>query len=88
MKKADVRGRERSVTIQGAEPRPDQSPEDAMQVPDHVDSLVLLADGDSEIVFTAAAMARAEKRLAREWRRVTTIWPPQGRDFADCMTGN
>ena len=87
LKKADVRGRERAVIIQGPEPRADQGPDDAMQVPEHVESVVLLADGDSEIVFTAAAMARAEKRLAREGRRVTTIWPPEGRDFADCMTG-
>jgi hypothetical protein len=87
IKRTDTRGRERAVTIQGPEPRADQGTDDAMQVPEHVESLVLLADGDSEIVFTAAAMARAEKRMAREGRRVTTIWPPEGRDFADCMTG-
>lgn len=87
LKKADVRGRERAVTIQGPEPRPDQDADDAMQVPEHVVSLVLLADGDSEIVFTAAAMARAEKRLAREGRIVETWWPPEGLDFSKLMAG-
>lgn len=73
----------KKVRIQGPVPRPGQGPEDALQVPDHVADLVLLADGDSEIVFTAAAMARAEDRLGREGRAVATWWPPDGLDFAE-----
>jgi len=86
IKKADVNGRMRAVRVQGPEPKADQVADEAMQVPDHVTSLVLLADGDSEIVFTAAAMARAENRLSRDGREIETWWPPEGADFANLMS--
>lgn len=88
LKKADVKGRMRSVSIQGPVPKADQAEDEAMRIGGHVTSLVLLADGDSEFVFTAAAMARAEKRLSREGLAITTIWPPAGQDFAGIMTGD
>jgi len=88
LKKADVNGRMRTVLIQGPIPKAEQGPEEAMQIAGHVTSLVLLADGDSELVFTASAMARAETRLAHEERAITTIWPPDGQDFAGIMTGD
>jgi hypothetical protein len=84
--KQDVRGRTIKVRVAGPEPKADQAPGDAMQLSAHVTELVLLADGDSEIVFTAAAMARAEKRLSREGLQIQTWWPPAGMDFAALMT--
>ncbi len=66
-------------------PKPDQGEADAFQVPDHVTGLVLLADGDSEFFFTAAAMARAQARTARPCRSVNIWWPPRGADFASLL---
>lgn len=68
--------------IQGPVPKPDQSPSDAVQVPDHVEDLMILVDGDSEFIFTAAAIARACARLNMDGRTITQNWPPEGDDFA------
>jgi len=84
--KADKNGRQRRVMIAGPAPKADQAPDEAMQVADHVTELVLLADGDSEAIFTAAAMVRAEKRLARDGRTIETWCPPVGMDFSALMT--
>lgn len=78
----DRNGVERPVMIAGSLPRAGQGPDDAMPVPDHVDELVLLADGDSETVATAAAMVRAKLRLARPGRLVPVVWPLPGTDWA------
>lgn len=85
LKKADAKERLRSIRVQGAVPKPDQTADEAMPVPDHVSSLVLLADGDSEPVFTAAAMARAEKRHWRVGRAIKTWWPRKKSDFSDML---
>ncbi|MDO3434348.1 primase-helicase zinc-binding domain-containing protein [Rhizobium sp. CBN3] len=68
-------------------PKPGQDASDAVQVPDHVTGLVLLADGDSEFLFTAAAMTRAKARLSRPGRAINIWWPPQGADFASLLSG-
>jgi hypothetical protein len=80
--KADKAGKQRPVMIPGPEPKHDQDPDDAMWIGDEVNELVLLADGDSERVMTAAAMARARKRTARPGRRTFMIWPRNGFDFS------
>ncbi|WP_244481446.1 DUF7146 domain-containing protein [Rhizobium sp. Root1203] len=67
-------------------PKADQSAAEAIQLPDHVRALVLLADGDSEFYFTAAAMARAKARLAKIGRDINIWWPPQGKDFASLLS--
>lgn len=85
LKKADAKGVLRPVRIQGPVPKPDQGPDDAVRIADHVTTLVLLADGDSEFVKTAAAMARAETRLTREGRTIDIWWPPEGEDFASAI---
>lgn len=85
LKKQDTAGRWKRVKVKGPVPRRAQGPDEAVQVPDHVTELVLIADGDSEPVATASDMARAEARLGREGRSVTTWWPPEGQDFADAM---
>lgn len=73
----------RPQRVPGPVPKPDMEVGEAVQVPDHVTKLVMVADGDSEFHFTAAAMARAEARLARAGRDIGVYWPPEGLDFAD-----
>ena len=82
-----VRTYETPVMVAGPVPRADQGPDDAMAVPDHVDELILLADGDSEPVFTAAAMVRAKARHARPGRLIPVVWPVPGTDFAELLAG-
>ena len=81
LKATDSRGRARAVRVAGPSPRADGA---AMWVGEAVTQLVLLADGDSERVATAAAMARAKNRHAREGRTITVAWPPAPwGDFAE-----
>lgn len=72
----------RPKRIPGPIPRADGV---AMQVPDHVTQLYLLADGDSDLVFTASAMERARARHARRGLHVTVCWPPAQQDFASTL---
>lgn len=83
----DKAKRVRAVKVPGPVPKADQDESDAFQVPDHVTALVLLADGDSEFIFTAAAMARAKARLSRDGRSIGIWWPPKGSDFASVLSG-
>jgi hypothetical protein len=84
IKMTDTRGRSRFVRVQGPVPKPD-SEGDAMWIGEHVSELVLIADGDSELVATAAAMARAVARAHPTERQVDVWWPPAGMDFSDAM---
>lgn len=83
----DKAKRVRAVKVPGPVPKADQDGSAAFQVPDHVTALVLLADGDSEFIFTAAAMARAKARLSRDGRSIGIWWPPKGSDFASVLSG-
>lgn len=85
LKKEDARGRWKPVRVAGPVPKPASAGE-AFGVAGHVTELVLLADGDSEFVATASAMARAEARLARAGLALATWWPPEGCDWADMAT--
>jgi hypothetical protein len=85
--KTDKLGRVRAVRVPGPVPRAGQGPGDALQIPAHVTSLVLLADGDSEFYFTAAAMARAKARFSQAGRAIDVWWPPKGMDFASLLSG-
>lgn len=87
LKKADRNGRWRAVRVAGPLPRPG-SGADCMSVPEHVTTLVLLADPGSERVMTAAAMARARARFETEHRAVAVVWPPSGVDFDEIGTGD
>ncbi|MDX8513546.1 P4 alpha zinc-binding domain-containing protein [Mesorhizobium captivum] len=82
LKKLDAKGVLRPAMVQGPVPKRDQDADDAMWVGDQVDELVLLADGDSERVMTAAAMARARARHARSGRLIPIVWPQTGCDFS------
>ncbi|MEH6721310.1 MAG: hypothetical protein V7704_20725 [Aurantimonas endophytica] len=82
----DVNGKERVLRVQGPVPKPGQDPGDAVQAPDQVDEVLLIADGDSEPFATGAAMLRAKARLETDGRVVAIAWPPAGADFADLLT--
>lgn len=93
LKKEDRVGRLRPIMVPGPTPRFSAGDEpDAMEVPAHVDELVLLADGDSERVMTAAAMVRAKARHARADRErprlIPVVWPRAGTDFAAMLAGS
>ncbi|TPW28597.1 P4 alpha zinc-binding domain-containing protein [Martelella alba] len=83
----DKRGARRPAMVPGPIPKPDQDASDALQVPGHVDVLVLIGDGDSEKIMTTCAMERAELRLSAPGRTVTTEWAPKSAgDFSEyCM---
>ena len=54
-----------------------------LAIPDSVDELVLLGDGDSDPFLTECAMTRAARRYAREGRRVFVAMAPRAEDFND-----
>jgi len=83
-KVADKAGRMRARRAPG--PVPDFSGP-AMWVPDSVEELLLLGDGDSDPVATLWAMQRAQARHAKERRRIGIAWAPKGRDFNDLLEG-
>lgn len=98
LRKPDRNGRDRPVMVAGPVPlfrdcrdaagaQGGNCAPDAMAVPDHVEELVLIADGDSERVMTAAAMARARARHARPGRLIPAVWPRAGTDFAAMLAG-
>ncbi|HHY50230.1 MAG TPA: P4 alpha zinc-binding domain-containing protein [Alphaproteobacteria bacterium] len=82
LRRQDAKGRWKPVRVAGPVPKPESAGE-AFGLPPHVTALVLLADGDSEFVATASAMARAEARLGRDGLDLATWWPPAGGDWAD-----
>lgn len=81
--KPDKNGKARRVFVPGSEPKKDQHPDEAMFVLPHVTDLVLLGDGDSEPIMTAAAMLRAQARLTQKGRQCSIIFPPRNKDFAN-----
>lgn len=84
LKIEDAKGRAKPVRVKGPVPKADSAGE-AMVILEHVSELVLIADGDSEPVATASAMARAKARHGAGGRVVDIVWPPAGMDFADAM---
>ncbi|MCK1583244.1 DNA primase [Bradyrhizobium sp. 168] len=67
---------------------PDRFPDldDAgLSIPDSVEELILLGDGDSEKVLTEYAMERAARRYAREGRVIRIAFAPSGLDFNDLL---
>ena len=63
-------------------PDPDDQ---GLAIPDSVDELVLLGDGDSDPFLTECAMTRAARRYEREGRRVFVAMAPSGQDFNDVL---
>ena len=86
LKSQTSNGQWRRVRVAGPVPRKGLAAEDALQVPAHVRELLLAADGDSEPVWTASAMARAQARLEREDLEISILWPPEGQDFSGAIS--
>ena len=82
MTKPDAGGRKRFVRVLGPVPKAD-SEDSAMCVAQHVTSLVLLVDPDSEPVATASAMARARCRFETSEREVSLLYAERRKDWAD-----
>lgn len=70
--------------VQGIEP---DMAERAIEIPDSVERLVLLADSTSERFETQCVMVRAAARYARPGRTIVAAWPPAGIDFDEMLTG-
>jgi hypothetical protein len=69
-------------------PGPYPDPDDAGQaIPDSVEELILLGDGDSEPVLTQYAMERAARRYSRPGRVIRIAFAPAGVDFNDVLRG-
>lgn len=85
--KTDAKGRTRAVRMPSPEPDPHRLADGFPLLP-HVEALLLIADGDSEAVWTATLMARAlaRARLMVPGIAADTLWPPAGHDFADMQT--
>ncbi|TFF20874.1 hypothetical protein E3C22_18100 [Jiella endophytica] len=80
------KGGKAPLQVAGPIPKPDEPADASAQVPDHVTEVLLVADGDSELIATGAAMMRAEARLSRPDRSMVTAWPPAGMDFCDLLS--
>jgi hypothetical protein len=76
----DARGRPRRVPG----PEPDlEAP--AIALPDSVEDVVMLGDGDSDPFLTECALRRATTRWATSRRNVRTAFAPSGYDFNDLL---
>lgn len=76
----------RPVMVPSPEPDPERLAE-GFPLGGHVRELLFLGDGDSEPVWTASHMARAEARARAiaPGIEVATAWPPRGRDWAEVI---
>lgn len=85
-RKIDARGARRPVMMPSPVPDPARLGEGFPLGP-HVRALLFLGDGDSEAVWTAAQMARAEARarLIAPGIETGTAWPPDGHDWAELI---
>jgi hypothetical protein len=84
--KINAKGAARPVMMPSPEPDPERLAEGFPLGP-HVRELLFLGDGDSEPVWTAAHMARAEARARAiaPGIEATTAWPPRGHDWAEVI---
>jgi hypothetical protein len=80
----DSAGRRRRVP--GPDPG-EASDHPPLDVPDQVDEVIILGDGDSDRFNTENALRRASKRWARPGRVVRVAWAPEGKDFNDLPLG-
>lgn len=56
-----------------------------LTIPDSVEELILLGDGDSDRFLTECTLARAAARFGREGRVIRAAWAPAGRDINDLL---
>lgn len=78
--RVDARGR--PAFVPGGEPDLASA---CLAVPETVELLILLGDGDSDAFDTGRALARAQARHARPGRHVGIAWAEPGRDFNDML---
>jgi len=74
----------RAVSVPNDHPDPDDP---GLAIPDSVEELILLGDGDSEPVLTRFAMLRAARRYAKDGRVIRIAFAPAGLDFNDVLRG-
>jgi hypothetical protein len=74
----------RAMSVPNDQPDPDDQ---GLTIPDSVEELILLGDGDSEPVLTRYAMTRAARRYARPGRVIRIPFAPAGLDFNDVLRG-
>jgi len=74
----------RALTVPDRYPDPDDV---GLSIPDSVEELILLGDGDSEQLLTECAMERAARRYGRPGRTIRIAFAPTGLDFNDVLKG-
>ena len=74
----------RAVSVPNDQPDPDDP---GLSIPDSVEELILLGDGDSEPVLTRFAMLRAARRYLQPGRIIRIAFAPAGADFNDVLRG-
>lgn len=72
----------RPMTVPDRYPDPDDV---GLSIPDSVEELILLGDGDSEQLLTECAMERAARRYSRPGRVIRIAFAPSGLDFNDVL---
>lgn len=72
----------RAQSLPGPFPDPDDS---GLSIPDSVEELFLLGDGDSETLLTQCAMDRAARRYSKPGRTIRIVFAPAGFDFNDVL---
>lgn len=70
--------------VPGPVPDPDDS---GLSIPDSVEELILLGDGDSDFFLTEHALGRAARRYAKAGRMIKIAFAPAGLDFNDVLKG-
>ncbi|MCX2722597.1 CHC2 zinc finger domain-containing protein [Roseibium salinum] len=68
-------------------PVPDMDDVKALTIPDQVEEVVRLGDGDSDRFTAEQVMKRAHARWDRPGRRQFDAWAPEGRDYNDLLMG-
>jgi len=81
----DSLGRTRAVRVPG--PDPDFADDATLAPPDHVDSILLLGDGDSDRLATRNTLLRFARRWAMPGRVIRAAWADEGSDFNDMLRG-
>jgi hypothetical protein len=75
----------RAQRVPGPVPDPDDT---GLSIPDSIDELFLLGDGDSEPILTQYAMTRGARRYTRPGRTIRIVFAPEGLDFNDLLQGD
>ncbi|WP_296741408.1 CHC2 zinc finger domain-containing protein [Mesorhizobium sp.] len=72
----------RAQRVPGPVPDPDDN---GLSIPDSVEEIILLGDGDSEPLLTQYAMTRAARRYTKPGRIIRIVFAPDGLDFNDLL---